>query len=228
MPSLGTGYFRVVPTFRSAISLELRNPRGRPGAPVPQTKKLGAAKRVADICCLLPWRSDQAWSSRRRLAPRFVHCRSRADFDCLLHRPSRSATPHFALRRASRPHGAAGLLKRTIASDATYSVHGNASEDVGSAGPERSTDSSAVGDNSPGDAHLARQHSLRLGRQAYFRGPSSTTRETQLSARCRRRSKSPYFAPGPRISRLPMRFRVQSTSRCSRWSASASLPSQPE
>ena len=65
--------------------------------------------------------------------------------------------------------------------------------------------------------------SLRLGRQAYFRGPSSTTRETQLSARCRRRSKSPYFAPGPRIPRLPMRFHVRSTSRRSRWFASATL-----
>jgi len=52
-------------------------------------------------------------------------------------------------------HGAAGLLKRTIASDATYSVPGNASEGVGSAGPERSTDSSTVGDTSPGDAFPA-------------------------------------------------------------------------
>ena len=45
-----------------------------------------------------------------------------------------------------------------------------------------------------------------------------------FSARCRRRSKSPYFAPVPRISRLPMRFRVRSTSRRSRWFASATLP----
>ena len=45
--------------------------------------------------------------------------------------------------------GEAGLLKRTIASNATYSVPGNAAEGVRSAGPERSTDSSTVGDTSP-------------------------------------------------------------------------------
>ena len=66
-----------------------------------------------------------------------------------------------------------------------------------------------------------------LGRPAYFRGPSSTTRETHLSATCRRRSRSPGCALATRIARLPMRFRVRSTSRCSRWSASASRPPSP-
>jgi hypothetical protein len=51
--------------------------------------------------------------------------------------------------------GEAGLLKRTIASNATYSVPGNASEGVRSAGPERRTHSSTVGDTSPRDAFPA-------------------------------------------------------------------------
>ena len=43
----------------------------------------------------MPWRSDQAWSSRRWSAPRFVHSLSRR-LHCLLHRHSRLAIP-FAL-----------------------------------------------------------------------------------------------------------------------------------
>ena len=58
---------------------------------------------------------------------------------------------------------------------------------------------------------------------ACFREPSSTTRETHLPARCRRRSKSRYFAPATRIPRLPMRFRLRRASRRSRWFTSASL-----
>ena len=46
-------------------------------------------------------------------------------------------------------------MKRTIASNATYSVPGNAAEGVGSAGPERSTHSSTVGDTPPRDAFPA-------------------------------------------------------------------------
>ena len=53
--------------------------------------------------------------------------------------------------------------------------------------------------------------------------PRGVARGGHLPAGCRRRSKSPYFAPGPRIPRLPMRFRVRSTSRRSRWFASATL-----
>jgi len=49
------------------------------------------------------------------------------------------------------------------------------------------------------------------------------SRGGHLSATCRRRSRSRGCAVATRISRLPMRFRVRSTSRCSRWSASASL-----
>ena len=45
-------------------------------------------------------------------------------------------------------------------------------------------------------------------RHTSFREPSSTTRETHLSARCRRRSKSWGCAVATRISRLPMRFRA--------------------
>ena len=47
------------------------------------------------------------------------------------------------------------MLKRTIASNATYSVPGNASEGVRSAGPERRLHSSTVGDTSPRDAFPA-------------------------------------------------------------------------
>ena len=56
---------------------------------------------------------------------------------------------------ALAPRGDAGLLKRTIASNATYSVPGNASEGVRSAGPERRIHSSTVGDTSPRDAFPA-------------------------------------------------------------------------
>ena len=51
--------------------------------------------------------------------------------------------------------GEAGLLKRTIASNATYSVPGNASEGVRSAGLVRRPHSSTVGDTSPRDAFPA-------------------------------------------------------------------------
>jgi hypothetical protein len=77
-------------------------------------------------------------------------------------------------------------------------------------------------------SHLAPTPFTQAGEAGLLPRTSSTTRETHLSARGRRRSRSGVFAPGPRISRLPMRFRVRSTSRCSRWSASASPPPQPE
>ena len=57
---------------KQGIATPTRLPRWGPG--------VGAAKRVADIYCALPWRSDQAWSSRRWSAPRFVHWRRRAAF----------------------------------------------------------------------------------------------------------------------------------------------------
>ena len=46
------------------------------------------------------------------------------------------------------------------ASDATRGAAGNASEGVGSAGPERSTDSSTVGDTSPRDALRGKRHAV--------------------------------------------------------------------
>ena len=42
------------------------------------------------------------------------------------------------------------------------------------------------------------------------------SRGGHLSATCRRRSRSGFFAPGPRISRLPMRFRVRRVRRVAR------------
>jgi len=55
--------------FRPAVS----GPEGHPNAAAALgAPALGAAKRVADICCLMLWRSDQAWSSRRWSAPRSV------------------------------------------------------------------------------------------------------------------------------------------------------------
>src|SRR6187200_1400204 len=62
--------------------------------------------------------------------------------------------------------GEAGLLKRTIASNATYSVPGNASEGVRSAWPVRRQDSSTVGDTSPGDAFPALSSLVRGSKPA--------------------------------------------------------------
>jgi len=73
--------------------------------------------------------------------------------------------------RTQRPRlftqaGEAGLLKRTIASNATYSVRGNAAGGVRSAGPERSTDSSTVGDTSPRAAFPALSSLVRGSKPA--------------------------------------------------------------
>ena len=67
-------------------------------------------------------------------------------------------------------------------------------------------------------SHLAPCRSSSSGRDTPAEATSSTTRETHLSADCRRRSRSPFFAPATRISRLPMRFRLRGASRRSRWS----------
>ena len=113
-----------------------RCPR-RPDAPVQQTRKLGAAKRVADICCAMSWRSDQAWSSRRWSAPRFVHGRRRAAFivRCTA-APGRRAR---GSRRLAAQPGHARLQHRFAAvnhaSDATRGAAGNASEGGRSRGP---------------------------------------------------------------------------------------------
>jgi hypothetical protein len=47
------------------------------------------------------------------------------------------------------------------------------------------------------------------GETGFLPQTSSTTRETHLPARCRRRSRSPFFAAATRIPRLPMRFRLR-------------------
>ena len=53
---------------------------------------------------------------------------------------------------------------------------------------------------------------------AWKRHGVTLSRGGHLSATCRRRSRSPFFAPATRIARLPMRFRLRSASRRSRWS----------
>jgi hypothetical protein len=72
-------------------------------------------------------------------------------------------------------------------------------------------------------SHLAGPAHLRAGETGRLRRTSSTTGETHLSAECRRRSRSPYFAPATRVPRLPMRFRLRRASRRSRWFAAAVL-----
>jgi hypothetical protein len=72
----------------------------------------------------------------------------------------------------------AGSLKRTIASNATYFVRGNAAEGVRSAGPERSTDSSTVGDTSPRAAFPALSSLVRGSK------PASSARENGVGAKC--------------------------------------------
>ncbi len=57
-------------------------------------------------------------------------------------------------------------------------------------------------------SHLAICDSRPAGETGFLPRASSTTRETHLPARCRRRSKSPLFAMATRIPRLPMRFRA--------------------
>ena len=70
-------------------------------------------------------------------------------------------------------------------------------------------------------SHLAPSDRCRAGETRLLPRTSSTTRETHLSATCRRRSRSPFFAPATRIPRLPMRFRLRRASRRSRWFAAA-------
>ena len=86
--------------------------------------ELGAAKHVTDIYCSLPWRSDQAWSSRRgrlrvlstvAFAPPSIVCSTR-----------RLPVPGaHAARELSPGHWRRRLAEAAIASDATYSVAGN-------------------------------------------------------------------------------------------------------
>src|SRR5688572_2440867 len=55
--------------------------------------KIGvAAKHVAGICCSVPWRSDQVWSSRRWPALVFCPLSLSRRLHCLLHRRSQSLT----------------------------------------------------------------------------------------------------------------------------------------
>jgi hypothetical protein len=76
-------------------------------------------------------------------------------------------------------------------------------------------------------SRAGRSADLQVGRVAsephFLPRTSSTTRETHLSARCRRRSRSWGFAVASRISRLPMRFRLRGDSRRSRWFASENV-----
>jgi hypothetical protein len=74
------------------------------------------------------------------------------------------------VRNARRRHRVAEV---NHASDANHRAAGNASEGVGSAGPERSTDSSTVGDTSPRDAFPASSSWFAEGSLSY-----------RLEARC--------------------------------------------
>jgi hypothetical protein len=72
--------------------------------------KFGAAKRVADIRCLVSWRSDQAWSSRRWSALAFCPLSLSRRLHCLLNRRSRTTPLTMRIWRAMWPAKTATLF----------------------------------------------------------------------------------------------------------------------
>ena len=70
-------------------------------------------------------------------------------------------------------------------------------------------------------SHLAHHPSREPASQVASATQARRRGETHLSARCRRRSKSPFFAPASRIPRLPIRFRATPRVASLAWVAAA-------
>ena len=108
-------------TFTLATSRHAQTRTWPTGSAGSANKKLGAVKPVADVCCSLPWRSDQVWCLAEGVGSAF--CPLTLSRRLRLFAPP--ALPVTRARARSAPthvteHGEAGLLQRTIASDATY------------------------------------------------------------------------------------------------------------
>ena len=116
---------------------------------------------------------------------------------CLLPPPLPAGAAHparLAPSRARRDGSAHWVAEVNHASDATRGAAGNASEGVGSAGPMRRTDSSTVGDASPGDALRGKRHAVAFPcalRGQRVSGKTATSGLLERTMRATRRAAQP-------------------------------------